>query len=305
VSAADAVAGQPAVAVRAGRARRGPGPAAGITSPARGPAALVTYLVLALLFLAFLLPFAWLLLSSVETGSGLSASPTWHFTLANFRAVLTVDTVFRPMLNSLILSGGTALLTVAAAALAAYPLSRFQLRFRKPFLYTILFATGLPITAIMVPVYSLYARFNLTDSIPSTILFMSASSLPFAIWMTKNFMDGVPVSLEEAAWTDGANWFQSLWRIVLPLMAPGIVVVFIFTFVLQWGNFFIPFILLLSPEKQPASVTIYTFFSQYGQVAYGQLAAFSILYTAPVVMLYGVLSKFLGGAFNLTGAVKG
>jgi ABC-type molybdate transport system permease subunit len=188
---------------------------------------------------------------------------------------------------------------------AAYPLSRYQLRFRKPFLYTILFATGLPITAVMVPVYSLYARYNLTDSIPATILFMTASSLPFGIWMTKNFMDGVPISLEEAAWTDGANWFQSLCRIVLPLMAPGLIVVFIFTFVLEWGNFFVPFILLLSPDKQPASVTIYTFFSQYGEVAYGQLAAFSILYAAPVILLYGALSKFLGGAFSLTGAVKG
>lgn len=285
------------------RGRRSP--SGGITSPVRGPAALASYAAITVLALAFLAPFTWLVLSSVESGSGLSASPTWHFTLANFKAVLNVNTVFQPMLNSLILSGGTAILTAAASALAAYPLSRYQLRFRKPFLYTILFATGLPITAVMVPVYSLYARYNLTDSIPATILFMTASSLPFGIWMTKNFMDGVPISLEEAAWTDGANWLQSLYRIVLPLMAPGLVVVFIFTFVLEWGNFFVPFILLLSPDKQPASVTIYTFFSQYGQVAYGQLAAFSILYAAPVILLYGALSKFLGGAFSLTGAVKG
>ncbi|HET9171382.1 MAG TPA: carbohydrate ABC transporter permease [Actinospica sp.] len=290
---------------RAERTRRGGGAAAGITSPRKGPAALASYLVILLLFLAFVLPFAWLVLSSIETGSGLNASPTWHFTLANFKAILNVATVYQPMLNSLILSGGTAALTVICASLAAYPLSRFHMRFGRSFLYTILFATGLPITAVMVPVYSLYARFNLVDSEPATVLFMTASSLPFAIWMTKNFMDGVPVSLEEAAWTDGANWLQSLWRIVLPLMAPGIVVVFIFTFVMQWGNFFVPFILLLTPDKQPASVTIYTFFSQYGEVAYGQLAAFSIIYTAPVIALYGVLSKFLGGAFNLTGAVKG
>ena len=279
--------------------------AAGITSPKKGPSALASYVVILALFLAFLLPFAWLILSSIETGSGLDASPTWHFTLANFKAIMNVATVYQPMLNSLILSGGTAALTVICAALAAYPLSRFHMRFGRSFLYTILFATGLPITAVMVPVYSLYARFNLVDSEPATVLFMTASSLPFAIWMTKNFMDGVPVSLEEAAWTDGANWLQSLWSIVLPLMGPGIAVVFIFTFVMQWGNFFVPFILLLTPDKEPASVTIYTFFSQYGQVAYGQLAAFSIVYTAPVIALYGVLSKFLGGAFNLTGAVKG
>lgn len=287
------------------RTRRRGSPAGGITSPKRGPAALSSYLVILVLFLVFLLPFTWLLLSSVETGAGLNANPTWHFTLANFKAILNVQTVYQPMLNSLIMSGGAALLTVLCSALAAYPLSRFQLRFGRSFVYTILFATGLPITALMVPVYSFYARFDLVDSEFTTVLFMTASSLPFAIWMTKNFMDGVPVSLEEAAWTDGANWFQSLWRIVLPLMAPGIVVVFIFTFVVQWGNFFVPFILLLTPEKQPASVTIYTFFSQYGEVAYGQLAAFSLIYTAPVVLLYGVLSKFLGGAFSFTGAVKG
>jgi multiple sugar transport system permease protein len=276
-----------------------------LTASRRGPTRAATYLVLAVITVAFALPFAWLVVASVQPGAALSAHVSWQFSTANFRSVLNADTVYRPMLNSLVISGGTALVTVFAAVLAAYPLSRYQSRFGRSFLYTILFSTGLPITAIMVPVYSMYSRINLIDSVPGTVAFMSAASLPFAIWMMKNFMDSVPVSLEEAAWTDGAGWIQSLWRIVLPLMVPGLSVVFIFTFVLQWGNFFVPFILLLSPEKQPASVTIYTFFSQYGQVAYGQLAAFSILYTAPVVALYSALSKVFGGAFSLTGAVKG
>jgi len=276
-----------------------------LTVSRRGPTRALTYLVLAVIAVAFALPFAWLVIASIQPGAALSAKVSWQFSTENFAAVLTPETVYRPMLNSLVLSGGTALLTVLVAILAAYPLSRFSSRFGRSFLYTILFATGLPITAVMVPVYAMYSRVNLIDSVPGTIAFMAASSLPFATWMMKNFMDSVPISLEEAAWTDGAGWFQSLRRIVLPLMVPGLTVVFIFTFVLQWGNFFVPFILLLSPEKQPASVTIYTFFSQYGQVAYGQLAAFSILYTAPVVLLYSALSKVLGGAFSLTGAVKG
>lgn len=276
-----------------------------LTAARRGPSRVAVFVALTVIALAFLLPFGWLVVASVQPGSALSAQLHWSFSAANFRAVLNADTIYRPMLNSLVISGGTAVVTVAVATLAAYPLSRYQSRFGRSFLYTILFSTGLPITAVMVPVYAMYSRINLIDSVPATVLFMSAASLPFAIWMMKNFMDGVPVSLEEAAWTDGAGWLQSLWRIVLPLMVPGLTVVFIFTFVLQWGNFFVPFILLLSPEKQPASVTIYTFFSQYGQVAYGQLAAFSILYTAPVVLLYSALSKVLGGAFSLTGAVKG
>ena len=276
-----------------------------LTTARRGPSRVAVSIVLLIVAVAFLLPFLWLVVASVQPGAALSAHIAWKFSAKNFGDVLNVDTIYRPMLNSLIISGCTAIITVFAAIFAAYPLSRYKSRFGRIFLYTILFSTGLPITAVMVPVYTIYSQFELTDSIPALILFMAASSLPFAIWMMTNFMNAVPVSLEEAAWTDGAGWLQSLWRIILPLMVPGLTVVFVFTFVLQWGNFFVPFILLQSPESQPASVTIYTFFSTYGQVAYGQLAAFSILYTAPVVLLYSALSRVFSGAFSLTGAVKG
>jgi multiple sugar transport system permease protein len=275
------------------------------TSPRIKPAKIVARLILALIVIVFLAPMLWLILGSLHRDSGLTVNFGGSYTFDNFRNVMNAQTLWIPLRNSLILAGFTTVVTVIAASLAAYPLSRYQLRFRKLFLYTIVFSTGLPITAIMVPVYSMFAHFNITDSMPSTVLFMSATSLPFAIWMMKNFMDGVPVSLEEAAWTDGAGWFQALRRIVLPLMAPGVAVVAIFVFVTQWGDFFIPFILLFDPTKQPLSVTIYTFFSSYGQVAYGQLAAFSVLYTLPIVFLYGVLSKYLGGAFNFAGGVKG
>ena len=287
------------------RARRRTRPTADLTSPGRGPSRFAVYLVLLIVAIAFLLPFLWLLVASIQPGAAMSAHVNWHFSFRNFSAVLNAETVYRPMLNSFIISGSTALITVFAAVFAAYPLSRYRSRFGRVLLYTILFSTGLPITAVMVPVYTMYSQFNLTDSVPALVLFMAASSLPFAIWMMKNFMDGVPVTLEEAAWTDGAGWLQSLWRIILPLMIPGVTVVFVFTFVLQWGNFFVPFILLQDPDSQPASVTIYTFFSTYGQVAYGQLAAFAILYTAPAVLLYSALSRVFTGAFSMAGAVKG
>jgi multiple sugar transport system permease protein len=276
-----------------------------MTSPRVKVSKVLARLALLVIVLLFLAPMLWLFLGSFHAHSGLTVDFGGSWTLDNYSAVMNATTLWIPIRNSLILSGGTTIVTVLCASLAAYPLSRYRLRFGRMFLYTIVFSTGLPITAIMVPVYSMFAHFNLTDSIPSTVLFMSATSMPFAIWMMKNFMDGVPVSLEEAAWTDGAGWFQALRRIVLPLMAPGVAVVSIFVFVTQWGDFFIPFILLLDTAKQPASVSIYTFFSQYGQVAYGQLAAFSVLYTLPIVFLYGVLSKYLGGAFNFAGGVKG
>jgi multiple sugar transport system permease protein len=262
-------------------------------------------LSLAVITLAFLGPFLWVLLASVQSEASLAAQPTLSFSLDNFRAVLTWDTIIPPLINSIVISGSTAVLTVLVAGLAAYPLSRYQLRYRRHFMLSLLFTTGLPVTAILVPVYAMFFRFNLYGSVPAMVLFLTASSLPFSIWMMKNFMDGVPVNLEEAAWVDGAGWLRSLTAVVGPLMAPGIAVVAIFVFVGQWGNFFAPFVLLDTPEKQPAAVTVYTFFSQYGQVAYGQLAAFSILYTAPAVVLYVAVNKYLASSFSFAGSVKG
>ncbi|MGW2425707.1 carbohydrate ABC transporter permease [Streptomyces sp. NPDC001709] len=255
--------------------------------------------------LAFALPLAWVVLSSVDPHAGLRVRVPDGVTLGNFDAILTPDITYTPLLNSLVLCGGATALTVGCAALAAYPLSRFRSRLNRPFLLTILFATSLPITAIMVPVYALFVRVNLIDTLQGTILFFAASQLPFAIWLMKNFMDGVPKELEEAAWTDGANAPQSLVRIVLPLMGPGLAVVTVFSFVMMWGNFFVPFMLLLTPDQMPASVSINDFFGNRGMVAYGQLAAFSVIYSTPVILLYVLVARRLGGGFALGGAVKG
>lgn len=219
---------------------------------------------LILLGLLFALPLVWLLTASVDADPSLAISVPKVITLDNFRQVLDPQLTLLPLWNSVILAGGTAIGTVVLAALAAYPLSRYQMRVTRPFLYGILFGTCLPITAMMVPVYSLFVQLNLIDSLGGTILFMAASSLPIAIWMMKNFMDSVPVELEEAAWVDGASSMKTLVRIVLPLMRPGIAVVFIFVFIQAWGNFFVPFVLLLDPTLQPASVSIFNFFGSYG-----------------------------------------
>ncbi|MEV5595116.1 carbohydrate ABC transporter permease [Streptomyces sp. NPDC052496] len=254
---------------------------------------------------AFAVPLVWLVLSSLDTEATLRVRVPGSPSLDNFSAVLTDEITFTPMRNSLVLCGSATALTVACAALAAYPLSRYRSRFSRPYLLTILFSTCLPITAIMVPVYALYVQVNLIDTVYGTALFLAASQLPFAIWLMKNFMDGIPRVLEEAAWTDGASWFQTLWRVILPLTGPGVTVVTIYTFAIMWGNFFVPFLLLLSPEQLPASVSIFTFFGNYGAIAFGQLAAFSILYSTPVVLLYVLISRRLGGGFALGGAVKG
>jgi multiple sugar transport system permease protein len=262
-------------------------------------------LALLLLGACFVLPLLWLVLASFDAEAGHETRIPKAVTLDNFAAVMTPGLLLQPLWNSLLLSAGTALVTLAAAVLAAYPLSRFQSRFNTPFMSVVLLGTCQPITAIMVPVYGLFVQLELLDSLPATILFMAATALPMAIWMTRNFMDAVPVSLEEAAWVDGASRMTALRTIVLPLMRQGLGVVFIFVFIQAWGNFFVPFVLLLSEAKQPAAVSIFSFFGQHGAVAYGQLAAFSILYSLPVLALYVIVARGAGNSFAMSGAVRG
>jgi multiple sugar transport system permease protein len=263
-------------------------------------------LILIAIGISFLVPLLWVLSASVSGSQTLKVQMPHPFTGENFAHVFNVDILFRPVLNSLILCGGGTLITVVVSILAAYPLSRYKSRLKRPFLLTLLFSTGLPITAIMIPVYAMFTQLNLIDSMWWTTVFMGSTALPFAIWLMRNFMDAVPIELEEVAWTDGATSMQTLRRIVLPLMWPGVTVVTIFTFIGMWGNFFVPFILLIDPNQLPASVSIFTFFDpQHGGVQYGQLAAFSILYCVPVAVLYLVMSRRLGGGFALGGALKG
>jgi len=276
-----------------------------VTAGRKGRRSTLADVVLLLIGGCFLLPLLWLVLGSLDPAAGHAVKVPQRPALDNFAAVLTPELLFRPLWNSLLLSAGTGIVTLAAAVPAAYPLSRYRSRFTTPFMSGILFGTCLPVTAIMVPVYGLFVQFRLLDSLPATVLFLAATSLPMAIWMTRNFMDAVPLALEEAAWVDGASRLAGLRAIVLPLMGPGLGVVFIFAFIQAWGNFFVPFVLLLSEGRQPAAVSIFSFFGQHGAVAYGQLAAFSILYSIPVLALYAIVARGSGNSLALSGAVRG
>ncbi|MCK6257458.1 carbohydrate ABC transporter permease [Fictibacillus sp. KIGAM418] len=263
------------------------------------------YIILTVIGVLFLLPLLWVLIASVDPNANSSIKVPTAFTVDNFKSVLTNPVNIRAFIIGLLLSLGQGLLVVLVAGLAAYPLSRYQMKYKKHFMFTILFMTSLPITAVMVPVYQLFIYMKLQDSLWGTMFFLTAAGLPYAIWMLKNFMDAVPLELEESAWIDGASVWQGLKRIVAPLMIPGICTVGIFTFSGSWGNFFVPYILIQSPEKLPASVTIYQFFGNFGMVEYGKLAAFSILYTFPAIVLYIFSQRFMSQGFSLGGASKG
>ena len=265
----------------------------------------IQYFALFVIAILFILPMIWLLLSSLDMHANPMIKLPSDPTFANYINVLGNPDNIRGFLNSFILAAATSIFTVALSLLASYPLSRYKLRGKAKLLYTILFMTSLPINAILVPIFKLFISFDLQDSLLSLVLFMTATHLPYGIWMTKNFMDSVPVSLEEAAKVDGANSIQAMHKIIMPLMKPGIFTVLIYVFTGVWGNFFVPFILLQSPEKYPASVRIYQFFQDSGLIEYGNLAAYSVIYMIPSVLLYAFAQKYMSKGFSFSGADKG
>ena len=265
----------------------------------------IHYLILSILAILFLLPLLWMIFASVDPGAIQALKMPEKITLDNFKSILSETAILRSFFIGIGISTSQALLVVILCILAAYPLSRYTLKYKNSFMMTILFMTSLPMTAVIVPVFQLFLYLKFQDSLIAMTLFLTASSLPYGIWMMKNFMDSIPLDLEESAWVDGASIFQGIKKIVAPLMLPGIFTVAIFTFTGSWGNYFVPYILIQSPEKMPASVTIFQFFGNFGMVNYGRLAAFSVMYTLPVVILYTISQNFMSKGFSLGGATKG
>lgn len=263
------------------------------------------YIILSLIGIMFFIPLLWMIFASFDVNATLSIGLPTEFTLDHWTQLFTDPDILRAFAIGVFLSLGSSLVIVIVSALAAYPLSRFHLKHKDSIILSILFLSGLPMAAIMVPVYQLFVFFNLNDSLWATMFFLAASALPYGIWLMKNFIDAVPITLEESAWIDGASVLVGLRKVVAPLMKPGIFTVLIFTFTGSWGNFFVPFILIQSVDKLPASVSIFQFFGQHGMVFYGQLAAFSFVYTIPVIILYFVGQKYMSQGFGLGGATKG
>lgn len=264
----------------------------------------MAYTVMTIMAIMFALPVLWIVLASLDANANVSLKIPENWTMNNYVSVVTSGKNQRSFLMGLILSLGQTSLVVVLAALAAYPLSRYEMRNKKLFMYTILFMSSLPITTIMVPVYRLFISLHLYNNLFGVILFMTASAMPYAIWMMKNFMDTVPIELEEAALVDGANTLQSIIHIVTPLMLPGLCTIGIFTFTGSWGNFFVPFILLQTSDKYPASVLLYQYFGQ-NTINYGNLAAYSLIYSFPSIILYAISQKYMSKGFGMAGATKG
>jgi len=257
----------------------------------------------ALLGAAFALPLVWFLFAPFNGRAELGLALPDPWTLSNFVTVLGNSYAVRGLLNSLIQSVGGVVLVGAAATLAAYALSRSALPGKGAVTYVLLlFSSVVSGTAAMVPLFLIISAMGLIDTHVAVILTFAGGLLPTAMFILRDFIDSIPKSYEESAMVAGASPVQAFRDVALPVIRPGIVVVMVWAFVNIWGSFLIPFILLRSSGKMPASVAIYSFYSEAGTPIVTLLAAYSLIYSLPVVVLYLFVSWKFG--FRFFGGIK-
>ena len=260
------------------------------------------YVFVGFLLVFFALPLLWLITTPFDRNPSLQAKvpdPTFD----NFDRLLDNPFALRSLGNSVILAVGTMIIVLVFAALASYALSRVRIPGRDALLYALLLLSSIVTgTAAMVPTYMLMYELNLIDSNTGVILVLAGGLLPAAIFILKDFMDATPRSYEESARVYGASPLQILGHVVVPLARPGLATIAVWSIVQVWGNFLVPFILLRSPEKSPASVVMYTFYTEGGQADLGLLSTFSLLFAIPVVLMYLFVSRRYG--FRFHGGIK-
>jgi multiple sugar transport system permease protein len=259
-----------------------------------------------LIFLGF--PLLWMLSTAFKGPRELvelhpSLIPS-HPTLDNFSKAFTSQNLGRSAWNSLQVSVAASVLTVLVALPAAYALARFRSRVGTVAIGWILISQLFPFILLIIPLFLILKRLDLTNSLPGLVLVYVVWSLPFVLWMLQGFVRSIPRELEEAAAMDGASRMQTLRRVVVPLLAPGIVASVLFAFVSAWNEFFFALVILQDPEKATVPVTLARFVGIQGVVRLGPLAAGAFLATLPSLVVFGLLQRRLTSGL-LTGAVKG
>jgi N,N'-diacetylchitobiose transport system permease protein len=259
-------------------------------------------------FVVMIFPVYWMVATAFKPGVEITSyTPTWlprHPTLVHF-----TDAIHRPYFwdgvkNSLIVVTAVVALSVGLAFLAAVALAKFRFSGRKLFIVLIIMIQMLPANAMIIPLYVVLARYHQVNQLSGLIVTYLTFVLPFSIWTLRGFIIGIPRDLEEAAMVDGNSRFSAFVKILLPLVAPGLVATSIFAFIQAWNEFIFAYILLSDAQKQTLTVWLASFLGTSRGTDWGGLMAGATLTAIPVVIFFLLVQRRI--AFGLTaGAVRG
>jgi ABC-type glycerol-3-phosphate transport system permease component len=231
-----------------------------------------------------------------------------HPTLANYRAVLNGSAAGIPywtfLKNSLFVTITAVAASSLIALLAAIAVARFRFRFRTTYLIMLLIVQMLPQQALVIALFLDYRSWGLLDSLIGLLFVYTAFALPVTIWMLRNFVAAVPREMEEAAAMDGAGPYTVFWKVLLPLVAPGLIATSVFAFIFAYNEFVFALTFLLTDEaKYTLPLFVQYFYSRNG-ADWGAIMASSTLFTMPVMVFFLIVRRRLASGL-VAGAVKG
>ena len=265
----------------------------------------LVYLFIIVVLLMFFFPIFWMMSTAIKPESEYLASPPIYLpqkpTSSAFSEAYK-NLLFPALSNSIIVSGLSTVLAVVVGSLAAYGFVRLNFRGRKHIMFWIFSTRMFPPVIAAIPLFLLFNRANLIDTHLGLILIYTVFNLPFVVILMYSFFQTLPKELEESAWIEGCSYLGSFFRISLPLTFPGIVASTLFSFIFAWNEFF--FALVFTRTRAGTLPLVIAGLHATWGVAWGQIAALTIIITLPVITLCFVLQKQLVRGMTF-GALKG
>jgi len=265
----------------------------------------VTYLGLLFYFSFLLGPIIWLFISAFRDPNYLFSKSFPHlseFTIQNFKVAFSAGSFVRNSWNSFYIAVATTVSALFFGILAGYGLSRFRIPGRDWFILGIMSTRMFPTVLLLIPFYLILYGLGMIDTYTGMILSHLVVVLPFVLWMLKGFFDSVPIELDEAAMIDGATRLETLFRIVLPVAAPGVAVGAFYAFVLSWGNYLFSSIISQSSYTRTLPLTLKTLSSGL-HVQWGPMNAATVITIVPSIIVFILVQRWIVEGLA-TGAVK-
>jgi len=265
------------------------------------------YSVIAVYLFITVAPLVWVLSTSFKPNQeAISFPPKFlpdHPTLENYLFVLTDSKLVLSLINSLIVSVGSTVLSVTVSALGGYAFARYDFKGKNLLMSTILALFMIPVVINIIPLYIMLANVGLLNSLVALVLTFQILIIPLNIFLLKNYFESLPKELEEAALIDGCSKLGALIRVTIPMSLPGFLIAAILSFRFSWNEFVLPVVLSNKPDSMIFQVALYQFISLY-RIDWGYLTAGINIAIIPVVVLMLIFQKKMIRGLTL-GAVRG